>query len=80
MKDAVVLALLVMSFATLVTTHVVIAARLLWRVSPKYRGVVALVVPPMAPVWAWGQRWTRLVSLWIGSLLAYVVALVVASF
>jgi len=74
------LALLVLSFATLVTSHVVIAVRLAWRTQPRYRGLVALVVPPMAPVWAWGQRWTRLSSLWIGSLLAYVVALVAASF
>ena len=73
------LVLLVISFATLVTTHVVIAARLVWRVRPRYRGLVALLLPPMAPVWAWGQRWARLVSLWIGSLLAYVVALVIAS-
>ena len=78
MKDRIVLALLVLSFATFVTTHLVIAVRLVWRVQPRYRGVLALLVVPMAPVWAWGQRWTRLTGLWLGGVVVYAVTLTVA--
>jgi hypothetical protein len=78
-KDTIVLAVLVLSFATFVTTHLVIAVRMIWRVKPRYRGVVALVVPPMAPVWAWGQRWTKLASLWVGAVVIYAVALGIAA-
>jgi hypothetical protein len=79
MKDAVVLALLVMAFATLVTTHLVIVGRLMWRVTPRYRGLVALVVPPLAPFWAHGQRWRKLCWLWVGAVLVYASALSVAA-
>lgn len=79
-KDTIVLAVLVLAFATLVTTHLVIAVRMMWRVQPRYRGLVALVVPPMAPVWAWGQRWTKLASLWVGAVVIYAAALGAASF
>jgi hypothetical protein len=76
--DKVVLGLLVASFATLVTTHLAIALRLTWRVRPRYRGLIALVIVPMAPIWAWGQRWTRLTLLWIGGVVVYAIALTVA--
>ncbi len=75
MNDKLVLAALLVSFATLVTTHVVIAVRLLWRARPRYRGLVALVVPPLAPVWAYGEQWRRLCWLWVGSVVVYAVFL-----
>jgi hypothetical protein len=71
MKDAVVLALLLLSFATLLTTHLAIAVRLLLRVRPRYRGLVALVVPPLAPVWAFGERWLVMCWLWVGAVVVY---------
>lgn len=77
-KDAVVLGGLLLSFATLVTTHVAIAVRMLWRVEPRYRGIVALLVAPLAPLWAYEQRWRRMSFLWVGALLLYVVFRVLA--
>ena len=75
--DAITLGALLLCFATLVTTHVAISARLLGH-QPRYRGLVALVVPPLAPWWAHEKRWRGLVWLWVGSVLGYVVALVIA--
>ena len=71
MKDIVVLSALVLSFATLLTTHVIVAFRLAWRRKPRYRGLIALVVPPMAPVWAYEAGWRRLFWLWVGSVAVY---------
>jgi hypothetical protein len=79
-RDFAVLAALLVSFATLLTTHVVIAVRLAWRTRPRYRGLVALLVPPLAPWWAYGQRWRRLVALWVGAIAVYLVARVLAAF
>ena len=75
MKDIVVLTALVLSFATLVTTHFVIAIRLAWKARPRYRGAIALFVVPLAPVWAYGQNWRRLCWLWVGSVVVYAVFL-----
>lgn len=79
MKDTVVLAMLVLSFATLLTTHLVIALRLSLRARPRYRGLLALLVPPLAPFFAWGQHWRRLAALWVGAVVSYAVLVVVAS-
>jgi hypothetical protein len=76
MKNTVVLVTLVMALATLVLTHLTIAVRLLLRVKPRYRGLLALLVPPLAPVWAYGQRWRRLCWLWLAAVLIYAAALV----
>jgi len=78
-KDVVVLAALLLSFATLVTTHVVIAVRLVWRVKPRYRGLIALMVPPLAPVWAHGNRWRRLCWTWVGAVAVYALCLALAA-
>ncbi len=79
MKDGVVLAALLLSFATLVTMHVAIVVRLIWRATPRYRGVVALVVPPLAPVWAYEQRWRRMCWIWGGAVVIYASFLAVAT-
>ncbi|MCA9624331.1 MAG: hypothetical protein KC731_35155 [Myxococcales bacterium] len=78
MRDQVVLALLVLSFATLATTHVVIGVRLIWRERPRYRGLLALVVPPLAPVWAYRARWRVLAATWILAVVAYATLVAVA--
>ena len=80
MKYAVVPALVLLSFATLVTAHVAICARLVWRVRPWYRGIAAFFVAPLAPWWAFEQGWRKSGLVWIGAVLAYVVGLVLASF
>lgn len=78
MKDALVLGALLVSFATLLTTHVAISVRLLLRQKPRYRGLLALVVPPLAPAWAYAADWRGLCWLWVGSVVAYALSLLVA--
>lgn len=77
MKDLLVLAALALGFATLVTLHVTLAARLL-RQKPRWRGPVALVVPPLALLWAFRAGWYRSGVLWLIALLVYVIALIIA--
>jgi hypothetical protein len=79
MRDAITLALLVLAFATLVTTHVAIALRLVLRATPRYRGLVALLVPPLAPYWAWTERWRKLSTLWVGAVVLYALLVAVAA-
>lgn len=78
MKDIVVVALLVLAFASLVTTHVAIAFGLLRR-RPRWRAVVALALPPLAPYWAWREQMRTRAALWVGALAVYAVALLLAS-
>lgn len=79
MKDYVVLAALLLSFATLVTVHVYLVGRLTARTRPRWRGAVAFLVPPLAPIWAFREGWRRSGTLWVASFLAYVVARIAAS-
>jgi hypothetical protein len=77
-KDIATLATLVLAFATWVTVHVAIAARLLLRTTPRWRGFVALLMPPLAPVWAMRQGWRRPAVVWLASLALYVLARIAA--
>jgi len=78
-NDELLLGILLLSFAIFATTHVVVAGRLMWRVKPRYRGLIALLVPPLALVWAFRQKWRVLCWTWLGSVLAYaVVRLIIA--
>ncbi len=76
-RDAVALALLVLAFATLVTVHVTLAAGLGAR-APRWRGAVALVVPPLAPWWGWRTRLRARTVLWIVAAAIYVALLAFA--
>ncbi len=77
MRDGWILALLVSSFAVLLTTHVAIAVRLIMR-SPRYKGVLALVVVPLGPYWARTNGWTRSFWLWCGAAACYAAMLALA--
>lgn len=77
MTDHVIVAVLLLSFATFVTTHVAIAVRLLMRREDRWRGVVIWVAPPLGLVWAVRRGWYRSAALWGGSAVLYVVALFV---
>lgn len=78
MKDTAATATLILAFATWVTTHVALAARLMLRSEPRWRGLVALVVPPLAPMYGFRQGWRRMSTLWLVWLIVYVLALFVA--
>jgi hypothetical protein len=73
-RDVVIAALLVFGFAAFVTTHVWLAARLIMRMKPRIRGLLALVVPPLAPIWGYREGFRRGAVLWLVTLGAYVLA------
>jgi hypothetical protein len=76
-KDLILMAALTLGLATLVTTHVSLAWRL-FRLQPRWRGLVALVVPPLGLIWALRAGWKRTAGLWLGAVAVYLVALVAA--
>ena len=76
-RDVLVIAFLVVGFATFVTAHVALAFRLTVRARPRWRGPLALFLPPLAPLWGFREGFRRNASIWLGSLLVYVVALLV---
>jgi hypothetical protein len=78
-RDGVLLAVLLLSFAAVVTAHVAIAVRLAVHGRPRYRGLVALVVPPLAPYWAYTVGFRALCWTWVASVTCYAVALTLAS-
>jgi hypothetical protein len=77
-RDAVVLAVLVAAFATLVTVHVTLALGLVRR-SPRWRGAVALVVLPLAPWWGWRAGMRARAAIWLVAAPLYAVSLWLAA-
>jgi len=75
-RDAIITAALVLGLATLITVHVGLALRLLLRQKPRWRGLVALVVPPLAVIWAFKAGWKGMATLWLGAVAVYVGALI----
>lgn len=70
-RDAVVLAMLVLGFSTLVTTHVALSFALMLFHPPRWRGAVALLVPVMAPFWGWREGRRKTTILWAVALVTY---------
>lgn len=71
------LALLVLppaALAVFLTVHLAIVTRLLAE-PPRWRAVVALLLPPLALFWGRKAEMTGLCRLWLGSLAAYALAL-----
>jgi hypothetical protein len=70
--------LLVISFAGLLTTHVALTIGLVRR-RPRWRAIVAFLLPPLAPFWCSQERMRGRTILWMVAALLYGVMLVVAS-
>jgi hypothetical protein len=70
----VVLGVLIVAFATLVTAHVTLAIGIARR-EPRWRGLVALVVVPLAPWWGWHERMRARGVVWIVAAVVYGVSL-----
>jgi hypothetical protein len=70
MKDALLIGGLVLAFALLVTVHVAIVLGLAWR-DPRWRALVALFVPPLAPYWALRGGMRVRGGIWIGCVVVY---------
>lgn len=77
-RDEAVSAGLIVAFATLVTAHVALVAGLAGR-PPRWRALAALVVFPLAPWWARGERMHRRLVLWVTSAVVYTVLLWLAA-
>jgi len=75
-KDMVVVIALVVAFALFVTAHVAIVYGLAWR-PPRWRALVALLVPFVAPYWAWRERMRVRAGLWASAFVVYAVARIV---
>jgi hypothetical protein len=58
----------------LITAHVALVAHLFAR-TPRWHGLLALAVPPLAPYWGFQERRYVWGALWLLSALAYVLSL-----
>jgi hypothetical protein len=77
MRDIVVVTTVVLAFAALITAHVAIVAGLVAR-PPRWRALVAFALPPAALFWAWNERMRVRACVWVGALVLYAVARVLA--
>lgn len=69
----------VLAFALLVTAHLAIVVGLVAK-TPRWRALVALVLAPLAPYWAWREHMRVRAGIWALGLVLYVVSLIAASF
>jgi hypothetical protein len=78
MRDALLFGGIVVAFATLVTAHVAIVWSLA-KLHPRWRALVAFVVPPLAPYWALRSGMVVRGGIWIGSVILYTTLLGLAA-
>jgi len=78
-RDAVVAGTVIVAFAAFVTVHVALSFRLAMR-HPRWRGLVALLLPPFAPIWGFREGLTRHGWAWVIVLGLYVLARFAAQF
>jgi hypothetical protein len=75
-RDELVVGAMLLAFATGITAHGTLVVGLLGR-APRWRGLLALVVPPLAPYWGWtGLRGRSVV--WLAAAVGYVVLRILA--
>jgi hypothetical protein len=73
-RDVILLAALVVTFALTMTVHASILAGLVRR-RPRWRAAAALLVPVLAPVYAFSEHMRVRAWLWCGALVLYLGAL-----
>ncbi len=78
MRDALLFGGLVVAFAALCTVHIAIVWSLAMH-HPRWRALVALVVPPLAPYWALRGGMVVRGGIWIGSVILYTTLLGLAA-
>jgi hypothetical protein len=76
--DYVLLALIGAAVGLNLVAHVTLVIGLLRR-DPWWRGLVALVVPPLAPYWGYEAKLRRRVTLWVLSLAVYLASVTAAA-
>jgi hypothetical protein len=77
-RDLVLGGAIMASFVLAIATHVALLAGLVLR-RPRWRAIVALVLPPMAPLWAWKAGMHARVVAWGLALLAYALSCAIAA-
>ena len=73
MSDMILVAVLVLAFATAVTAHVTLVFGLA-KIAPRWHALVALLVPPLAPLWGIRARMMVRSIAWVVGVVGYVVA------
>jgi hypothetical protein len=76
--DLALLALICVTVGLHLVAHVTLVVGLLRR-PPWWRGLVALVVPPLAPFWGYEAQLRRRVTLWLVTLVVYLTAVITAA-
>jgi hypothetical protein len=76
--DLALLGLLSVAVGLHLVAHVTLVIGLLRR-DPWWRGAVALVVPPLAPFWGYEARLRGRVTLWVVTLVVYLVTVTAAA-
>jgi hypothetical protein len=71
-RDIAALGVLLVAFAVLSTAHVTLAIGLARR-HPRFRGLLALIIPPLAPWWGWRARMPVRSASWIVAAVAYAI-------
>jgi hypothetical protein len=66
------------AFGLLVTAQVALVVSLALR-PPRWRALLAFLVPPLAVYFGWRERLRAWASVWLGSLAAYATALLLSS-
>lgn len=79
-RDVIIMAAVLVPFAAFVTVHVALAGRLTLRMHPRWRGLVALLLPPFAPIWGFREGMRKLSWAWLIVLGVYVLARIAAHF
>jgi hypothetical protein len=76
--DFALLALLCVAVGLHLVAHVTLVIGLMRR-KPWWRGLVALVVPPLAPFWGYEARLRGRVTLWVVTLVVYLATVTTAA-
>jgi hypothetical protein len=76
--DLALLGLLSAAVGLHLVAHVTLVIGLLRR-KPWWRGLVALLVPPLAPLWGYEAKLRRRVTLWVVSLAIYLASVTAAA-
>lgn len=74
MLDVVLMGGLILGFALLLTAHLALVVKLVLSPPQRWRGAVALMIPPFAPLWGFRSGFTLWSILWVAALLIYALA------
>jgi hypothetical protein len=78
--DLAIAIVLIASFGAFVTIHVALSFALVFFHRPRWKGALALVVPPLAPWWGRAAGRWRLSGAWVFVLVLYFAALLAGRF